>query len=170
MKYILFVIFFFGLLSVQCSKNGKGCWMGFSPMGADAFQTPLCDVTKKEAEDKFPQLWFYRYGETKNCYKVTRTNDPNYVYYWWGIPGSLKGKMEQAHAVTLTQIYCSSFCFLRWHKKTKSKITGLFSPTRLYTETLVNADSCSKLYIGRTVTLWETADSISYLELFEKYP
>jgi hypothetical protein len=172
MKHILFAIFFFSLLSVQCSKSGKGCWQAFSRQGLDIFNPPLCDMTKKEAEEKYPQYkgWFYRAGETKNCYKATKTSDPNYVEYWWGIPESMKGNMEQAYGVILTKIDCSSFCKLVWNERHKSKTTSLFVTVNAYSELLLNADSCSKLYKGRIINLWETADSIAYLELVDRYP
>jgi hypothetical protein len=173
MKNIFYVIACFALLSIQCSKNGKGCWQAFSPQGVDVFgSSPLCDITKKEAEEHYPQYkgWFYRAGETKNCYKVTKTNDPNYINYWWGIPGSMKGNMEQAYSVILTWIDCASFCRLIWNERHKSKTTGSIVGINAYSETLLNADSCSKLYKGRIINLWETADSIAYLELVDRYP
>lgn len=170
MKNKFIVIAFFALLSVQCSKEGKGCWMAFTSAGEDAFLNPLCDVTKKQAEAQYPIYWFYRYGESKNCYKVTKANDPSYINYWWGIPGSMKSNMEQARGVILTKIECTSFCTLGWNEKHKSKSTGLIVNVNAYGETLLNADSCSKLYLGRIINLWETADSIAYLQLVNRFP
>lgn len=126
MKYILLLFGFTVLFSSSCSKNGKDCWMAFSPQGQDAMINPICNATKKEVEAQFPGHWVYRYGETKYCYRATKANDPSFIHYIWGIPGSLKGNVEKEYGVLLTRVDCSSFCRLQWNEKHKSKITGFF--------------------------------------------
>jgi len=49
-------------------------------------------------------------------------------------------------------------------------ITGQFSPTGEFAETLLSRDSCNKLFVGRIITIRETADSLITRELVEKHP
>lgn len=170
MKAKLFILSAIIVLNIRCSKDGKGCWQGFTPSGADVFDPPLCDITKKQAEEKYPNVWFYRNGEAKLCWKATKPGDPAYLRYVWGIPESMKGNMENTHGYKLTKIDCSNFCNLGWAEKHKSKVTGQIVFITGYDETLLSADSCGKLAAGRIITLWQTTDSIAYLELVNRYP
>jgi hypothetical protein len=171
MKQLALMSGFLLLFFSQCKKDGgKGCWQAFSPLGADIFNPPLCDITKKEAEEKYPGYWFYRSGETKYCWKATKSGDPAYPKYVWGIPESMKTNMENAHGYALTKFDCNGFCNLGWAEKHKSKVTGQIIFYRGYNEVLLNADSCSKLFQGRVINLWETADSVAFLELVNRFP
>jgi len=171
MKKLFAIMGVMFLLSSSCKKDGgKACWQAFSSLGADVAGVQPCDVTKKEAEEKYPGYWFYPAGETKYCWRVTKASDPNFVQYWWGIPESMKGNMEGAHGVILTKFDCNGFCNLGWAEKHKSKTTGQIIFFNSYNEVLLNADSCSKLYQGRIINLWETADSVAFLELVNRHP
>jgi len=166
LKLILFLamITFFN----SCKKDGNGCWQGFIPNGVDVPGLVVCDKTKAEAEAAFPQYWFYRIGEKKYCWYVEIGITK---YYIWGVPESMaKKSMDNNGAYHYTKIDCGSFCVLEWLEKHRSKITGLYDPTRGITERLVSADSCSKLFVGKVVTWRETADSLITRELIKKYP
>lgn len=170
MKQLLAAASLIFLLSASCKKDGKGCWQCFVSLGVDQFNPPLCDVTKKEAEERYPNCWFYRAGETKYCWKATKSGDPAYPKYVWGIPESMKTNMENSHGYTLTKFECNGFCNLGWAEKHRSKATGQIIFYRGYNEVLLSADSCSKLYKGRIINIWETTDSLAYLELVNRYP
>ncbi len=170
MKKIIFIAGAFFFLSTSCSKDSKGCWMPFSPFGVDDANEPTCDISRKEAEEKFAGKWFYRYPETKYCWRADKPGNSSYPQYLFGIPESMKGNMEATYGYTLTKIDCSSFCRIKWLEKHKSKITGNFGPVLLYVETLVNADSCSRLTTGRVITIRETTDSLITREVSEKKP
>jgi len=156
------------LLFTSCRKDGKGCWQAFDPQGYDAPGLVLCDKTKAEAEVAHPQFWFYKSGEKKYCWKVEIGGRTSYVF---GIPESMaQRQMQENGAYKFTKADCNSFCIIEWHEKHKSKITNQFGPTRLITETLLSADSCSKLSVGRVVVVRETRDSLITRELMKKYP
>jgi len=158
-------------LSSGCNKDsGKGCWQAFSQSGFDVPGLTVCDVTKKEAEEKYPNYWFYRAGETKYCWKATMTGNSTYQQYLYGIPESMKGNLESTYLFTLSRIDCSSFCNLRWVEKHQSKITGLYTPNTIWSETIISSDSCSKLFVGRVIVYRETADSLITRELTDKKP
>lgn len=165
-KLLLFlgVIIFFNC----CKKDGNGCWQAFSPQGFDVTGLVLCDQTKAEAEAAYPQYWFYQSGERKYCWYVQFGNNK---FYTWDVPESMaKKQIEYNGAYQFTKVDCGSFCFCEWHEKHKSKTTGQFGPTLLVTETILLPDSCSKLSVGRIVTIRETADSLITRELVEKHP
>jgi hypothetical protein len=166
LKLILFVftIIFFS----NCKKDGKGCWQAFDPQGYDAPGLILCDKTKAEAEEAFPLYWFYKSGEKKYCWRVQiGVHD----YYTWEVPESMANRYKEENgAYQFTKVDCNSFCFCVWHEKRKSKVTGQFSPTGEFAETLLSRDSCNKLFVGRIITIRETADSLITRELAEKHP
>ena len=166
LKLILFVvvIIFFS----SCKKDGKDCWQAFSPQGFTVAGLELCDKTKAEAEEAFPQYWFYRSKEKRYCWHVLLgVND----FYIWDVPESMTERLKDYNgAYQFTKVDCGSFCFCEWHEKHKSKITGQFGPTLGFGETLLSRDSCSKLFKGRIITIRETADSLITRELVEKYP
>ena len=128
----------------------------------------MCDKTKAEAEAAWPIYWFYRSGEKKYCWHVLiGIND----YYLWDVPESMVKKyMEVNGAYQFTKVDCKSFCYCQWQEKHKSKITGLFTPTLVITENFLSADTCSKLFVGKVVTIRETSDSLITRELVEKHP
>jgi len=166
LKLILFVTTI--ILFSNCRKDSKDCWQAFDPQGYDAPGLVLCDKTKAEAEEAFPQYWFYKSGEKKYCWHVQiGIND----YYTWDVPESMVKKYSEYNgAYHFTKVDCDAFCFCEWHEKRKSKITGLYSPTRFISETILSTDSCSKLFVGRVITISETADSLITRELVEKHP
>ena len=164
------MILLIGLITFfnECRKDDKGCWQAFVPGGQDAPGLVLCDKTKTEAEAAYPQYWFYRQGETKYCWRVQFGTQ---IYYAYGVPESMANMhMSVNAAYQYTRIDCSSFCHCEWLEKHKSKITGNFGTTTIITETLLSADSCSKLFIGRVIVIRETTDSIITRELRDKQP
>jgi len=165
-KWILFLLTIFLLCS--CKKDGKGCWQAFNPQGYDERGLVLCDKTKAEAEAAYPQLWFYRIGERKYCWRVQIGTN---TFYADGIPKSMAEKTVASNgAYHFTKIECGSFCHCLWYEKHKSKITGEYAPTRGIYETILSADSCSKLFVGRVIIISETADSLFTRELSSKTP
>ena len=166
LKLALFVAVI--ILFSNCQKDGKGCWQAFDPQGYDAPGLVLCDKTKAEAEEAYPQYWFYRSGEKKYCWRV-QIGINN--YYTWDVPEPMVDKYKEYNgAYNFTKVDCGSFCFCEWYEKRKSKITGQFGPTLPITETILLPDSCSKLSVGRIITIRETADSLITRELVEKHP
>jgi len=165
LKYILIlgVVFF-----SNCTKDGKGCWQAFDPQGYDVPGLELCDKTKAEAEATYSRYWFYRSNEKKYCWLIQIGSNTSRT---WGVPESIANRyMQENGAYHFTKIDCNSFCHCEWYEKHKSKITGLFSPTFFISETLLSADSCSKLSVGRVVVVRETSDSIITRELTKKFP
>ncbi len=170
-KNPLIILSVFASIFISCNKeNQKSCWQAFSPSGFDVTGLTICDVTKAEAEQRYRSYWFYKAGETKFCWKVTKTGDPSYVQYMWGVPQSMKSNLENTYSFMLSKIDCSSFCNLRWIEKHQSKITGLYSANTLWAETLLSSDSCSRLTIGRVIVYRETSDSLITRELTDKKP
>jgi hypothetical protein len=170
MRNILFIfpVALIVLFSFSCSKNNdKGCWQAFHPGGADVEGLVLCDQTRSQAEAQYPQYWFYSADEAKYCWVyITSTGQEILLRH---IPTSMVERMGINSATTST-IDCNSFCV--WNRiieKHKSKVTGLFGPTKLYSETF-GADSCSTLFVGRVVVHRETADSLITREFMEKLP
>ena len=163
---LIFVIAFSFL--VGCKKDGKGCWQAFSPQGYTVPGLELCDKTKAEAEEAFPQYWFYRSGEKRYCWHGhLGTND----FYLWDVPESMtKRLIEYNGGYQFAKVDCESFCYCEWYEKRKSKITGQFGPTGAFGEIILSKDSCSKLFVGRVITIRETADSLITRELVEKHP
>ncbi len=156
------------LLFTSCRKDSKGCWQAFDPQGADAQGLILCDKTKAEAEAAYPLFWFYKSGEKKYCWKVQFSSNTSYR---WGVPESMAERyMHENGAYRFTKTDCSSFCSIEWLEKHKSKTANQFGPTRFITETLLSADSCGKLSIGKVVVMRETADSLITRELVKKFP
>jgi hypothetical protein len=48
---------------IGCSKeNVKSCWQAFSQSGFDVIGLTICEVTKAEAEQRYPNYWFYKAG------------------------------------------------------------------------------------------------------------
>ncbi len=152
----------------SCRRDGKACWQAFDPQGYDAPGLVLCDKTKAEAEAQYPRFWFYKAGEKKYCWKVQLGGRTSYT---WGVPESMaERQMQENGAYQFTKVDCNSFCAVEWHEKHKSKITGQFGPVRLVTETLLAADSCSRLSAGKVVVVRESSDSLITRELMKKYP
>jgi hypothetical protein len=160
----LFILIF--LLSCKKESKKRYCWQGFQPSGGDIPGLLLCDKTEAEIQEMYPQYWFYKEGEKKYCWHVQ--TQQRGTFYMRHIPESIVDKMKPLGGYNYTKVDCSSFCVWTWHEKHQSKITGLYNPTREKTETYA-ADSCSKLFLGRKITIRETADSIIYREFIEQY-
>jgi hypothetical protein len=161
---LLFVV----LLLAGCRRDGKGCWQAFDPQGYDAPGLVLCDKTKAEAEAAYPLFWFYRAGEKKYCWQVQIAGQTSYA---WDIPESMANKyVERNGAYQFTKFDCKNFCTLEWHEKHKSKVTNQFGPTLVFGETILSADSCSRLSVGKVVVIRETADSVITRTLVKKFP
>lgn len=155
-------------LFAQCKKDGKACWQAFDRQGYDAPGLVLCDKTKAEAEAAYPQYWFYKTDERKFCWQVQIGGSTGYT---WGVPESMvERQMQENAAYRFTKVDCNSFCTLEWHEKHKGKITNQYGSTRLITETIVSADSCRRLAVGKVVVMRETADSVITRELMKKFP
>lgn len=163
-KNLLFVLVIF---ATGCRKDDKACWQAFDKAGGDAPGLVICNKTKAEAEAMHPEYWFYKTGETKYCWQI---QTPNGTTYGWDIPQSMAEKMHEFWGFTFTKKDCSSFCFLEWHEKHKSKITGFYSPTYIKQEYLFSRDTCSKISVGKIVVVKETADSLVTKELVRKEP
>lgn len=168
MKNILIVFGSFILLSSGCRKDGKGCWQGWNVTGqVDAAGYLFCDKTKAEVEAEYPGIWFYRQGEAKYCYRTTSGSN---TYYWANIPESIKDKYAANGQGPFTKIDCSSFCRCTWLEKHKNKLNNQYGPVMQYLETFTTADTCSKLFVGRVITVRETTDSLITRELTNKKP
>ena len=152
---------------ISCKKDDKACWQAFDKGGADATGLILCDKTRAEAEAAYPSYWFYKVGETKYCWKLQNSNG---VSYGWDIPQSMADSMHKFWGFTFTRMDCSSFCFLEWNEKHKSKITGMYGPTYTKQEYLFSSDTCSKLSVGKIVVIKDTMDSLVTKELVRKEP
>jgi hypothetical protein len=166
---VFFAIALIVLSSFSCSKNkDKGCWQAFYPGGADVEGLILCDQTRSQAEAQYPQYWFYDANEAKFCWDHVSSAGQHFLLRH--VPTSMVEKMDDMNGASSIAIDCNSFCV--WNRileKHKSKVTGLFGPTRLYNETF-SADSCSTLFVGRVVVHRETADSLITREFMEKLP
>jgi hypothetical protein len=115
-----------------------------------------------------PNYWFYREGEKEYCWKVETGTS---VYYTYEMPESIAKEYTALYSsYRFTKVDCNSFCRCEWHEKHKSKVTGLFGEVKLITETLLSADTCSKLSVGKIVVVRETSDSLITRELRKKVP
>jgi len=155
----------------NCTKDGgKGCWVAVEAgtLAPVVFNPPLCDIKKKEAEDRYPNYWFYRAGTATNCYKVLFGSN---TYYVTNMAEEVVQKItETTPAYQYIKMDCGSFCNITWLEKRKSKITGQYAPIHELFETLINPDSCSRLSVGRVIILSETSDSLITKEVKEKKP
>jgi hypothetical protein len=168
MKQHLILLVLFSFFLIQCKKDDKDCWQAFDPMGFDVPGLVVCDKTISEAEAAYPQYWFYKSGEAKYCWKIQFGTN---TYYTWDIPESMANRhMQENGAFQYSKINCNNFCSLEWHEKHKNKITNELGPVRLVVETIVSADSCSKLSVGKIVIIRETTDSVITRELIKKNP
>ena len=152
----------------SCKKDRvdtKACWQAFDPLGADVKNLVLCDKTKTEAEAAYPQYWFYNSSETKFCWRVQPPNSS--IFYTSNIPQSMADKMWAAYGYTYTKVDCNSFCTWKILEKSKSKVTGFYQPVKQFVETYTT-DTCTKLFVGRVVTVRETTDSLITREFTQK--
>jgi hypothetical protein len=154
---------------LACSNKDvvdKGCWQGFDPAGVDIPGLLICDVTKAEAEARFPSSWFYRSDEPKFCWQVISPQQSSYMRH---VPLSMVDMMRPRGGWTFNKVDCNSFCHWEWHEKVRNKQTGQYGQTRARWEYYVS-DSCSKLFVGRVIVINETVDSIYTMEFIRKEP
>jgi hypothetical protein len=163
---ILFTTALLFIFCMACKKDNKACWQAFDWAGIDVRGLVICDKTQEEAQAAYPQFWFYNSNEAKYCWRLQPANAG--VSYTGNIPQSMADKMWAAFGYTYTKIDCNSFCKWKIFEKSKSKITGFFQPVSLYYETYTT-DTCSKLFVGRVVTVRETTDSLITREFIEKF-
>jgi hypothetical protein len=164
MKPLLLLVLFV-LIFMSCGKEDKSCWQAFDPGGFIVPGLVICDKTYEEAQEAYPQYWFYQKDEPLYCWKV---NSPSGgVSYTKNVPISMTLIMMTTGSYTFTKQDCNSFCTYEIHEKIKSKQTGLYGLTKLRTEVFLQ-DSCSKLFEGKVVVYNETADSITTREFFKK--
>jgi hypothetical protein len=167
-RYIYLIILF--SITWSCKKSGNSCWEAVEAgtLAPVVFNPPLCDISKKTAEQRYPNYWFYRAGTATNCYKVVSSTNTTYMT---NMAEEVMQKMVQAYPFyQVTKVDCGSFCNVVWLEKHKGKITGQYGPLREIHETLFNPDSCSRLTVGRVIIITETPDSLITREVKEKKP
>ncbi len=162
---ILFTTALLFIFLISCKKDKNTCWQAFDPFGIDVTGLVLCDKTQSEAEAAYPRYMFYNTTEPKYCWKQQQANGS--VYYSNSLPQSIADKLWKPFGYTYSKIDCNSFCRWKIFEKRKSKVTGLFQPVNVYVETYAT-DTCTKLFVGRVVTIRETADSLITREFTEK--
>jgi hypothetical protein len=155
--YMIILLIVLSIIASCKKSNDKSCWQGFDPAGYDMPGLVLCDKTLAESEAAYPQYWFHDVNETKFCWRVQTTQGQ--TFYMRDIPQSMVDKMRPYGGYTYVKVDCGSFCRWRYNDKVQSKTTNLFGAARTSVEVYM-ADSCSRLYAGRIITLRETADSI----------
>jgi hypothetical protein len=157
-------------LVISCKKeNQKSCWQAYDPAGANVPSLQLCDKTKAEAEAAQPGYWFYNAADELYCWRIQGSSAGSADIYKKNMPQAIAEKYKSTYGGTYTKVSCSSFCNWQIYEKRKSKLTGTFSPVRVLSETLLSADSCSKLFEGRVVVYSETADSIITREFIKTF-
>jgi hypothetical protein len=120
-------------------------------------------------EEKYPHWWIYNADVPSYCWRIQYQGNTFYEVNVAEAVTERRGQLFPGY--TGTKLDCGSFCNITWHQKTRSKVTGLYGCcTRETKETIVNPDSCSKLYKGRVITVGETTDFITTREVFEKKP
>lgn len=165
MKFATCFLFIIVILSAGCRKDSKVCLQAFDPAGFDALGLVICDKTIAEAEAAYPQFWFYDVKEPKYCWRI---QSPTYTSYARDITQSMAERTTKQFGLQFSRVDCNTFCKLTWEEKHKSKITNQSGPVRIIPVTLVSADSCSKLNVGRVEVVRETADSLITRELVKK--
>ncbi|HMT76022.1 MAG TPA: hypothetical protein PKA77_18250 [Chitinophagaceae bacterium] len=143
------------LSSSGCGKNKKGCWEAWDVLFNNMQDSRFCDKKLSEVQAEYPSFMFCPLGETRLCWKKNGTES-----YFPLVPKTIMDEYARRSGDTFTQVDCASFCILSWAEKRKSKATGLYAPTQGFSEVLKNGDSCSRLFVGRVVTVSETADTI----------
>ncbi|MFN8290803.1 MAG: hypothetical protein U0U70_11135 [Chitinophagaceae bacterium] len=76
--------------------------------GKVAFPPPLCDISKKEAEEKYTNYWFHLVGTDTNCYWIQFSGS---IYYFTNMAEEFVQEHSQLYkAYQYTKIDCVSFC------------------------------------------------------------
>lgn len=166
-KLLLAAILLSGLFSCEKESNQKACWQGFHPSGYVVQGMAACDKTLDEMKATYPGHWFYRADEPTYCWQVQTQQGSR--YYMRSIPASMVDSLRPYGGYSYSKVDCNSFCTWQYLDKTRSKITGLYSPTKLGVEVYA-ADSCSKLFLGRIITIRETTDTIVTREFSKLNP
>ena len=162
-----FIILVAIILQIACKKESekKYCWKAYDLNGNIVADSVLCGKTKAEVEAEYPQFKLIRHDEETFCWQV-RNQQGGYTYTRH-FSASLMEWFYPGGASRYTKVDCNSFCIWKSLQFTQSKTTGLYNPTRVFVEAY-QADSCSKLFVGRKITIQETADSIIYREFTEQ--
>ena len=165
--WILSVLMLVTLLNSCKKSDGKNCWYLVDALGY-VIPTPICDKTESDMNAQYGATYgFFPASDPTYCWKLTRSTYPD--AYVRNVPQYVIDKYYPGY--TATTVNCNSFCIWKVLFKNQSKITGLFTPTTVKIETYLNQpiDTCSKLFVGRIVTVSETTDSIHTAEYMEEY-
>ena len=167
LKVLLAAILMINLFSCNKENNEKTCWQGFDPSGYTVQGLTVCDKTLDEMKAAYPGYWFYRADEPTYCWQVQPPQGSR--FYMRNVPTSMVDSIRSYRGGNFTKVDCNSFCVWQYLDKTRSKITGLYSPTRMSVEVYA-ADSCSKLFLGRVIVIRETTDTIVTREFIKLNP
>ena len=171
---LLIAVLFFTVLAVSCKKinpslgiitDPKGCWQLFDQSGNDL--ALVCNKTEAEmTADYGGRSYFYRTDAPLFCWKLQRAGqNPTYIT---NKPEAWINALFANY--TRENISCSSFCNWQIFYRSKSKITGNYTPTIAKNQTIFNTnDTCGKLFVGRTVTVSETTDSLHTAEFVRRF-
>jgi hypothetical protein len=155
------------LLSCTKESEKEYCWQGFDPNGYTVQGLEVCGKTAAEVQAEYPQYWFYKADEPTYCWKVeVPARGPSYMRR---VPVSMMDKMMARLGYSYAKVSCTSFCTWQYLDRARSKSDGGYAPIRTSRETYA-ADSCSKLYQGRIITLRETADTLYTREFWKQDP
>ena len=165
----LFIGMLAAVIIFACTKesNKKYCWQGFDRSGIDVTGLLVCGKTAAEVEALYPQYWFYKSTDPKYCWKAQTAQGQ--TIYFRNVPVSMTEKMKPYGGLTFTKMDCNSFCIWAWQEKGISKLTGFYAPTRPGVDILFG-DTCTKLFVGRSIVIRETQDSVITREFIEKVP
>jgi hypothetical protein len=162
---VLFAITLPLLFFISCKKDKNACWQAYDVFGIEVTGLVICDKTQSEAEAAYPRYLFCNAAEAKYCWRVQQANGG--IFYTGSMPQSIADKMWLRYGYTYTKFDCNNICQWKIFEKSKSKITGSFQPVTQYIETYTT-DTCTKLFVGRIITIRETADSLITREYAEK--
>ncbi|MBK8494505.1 MAG: hypothetical protein IPL50_05365 [Chitinophagaceae bacterium] len=167
MKYILWIlqVIICCMLAISCKKetDKKTCWTLVDPLGN--FMNEVCGKSENEMNAEYGgRYFFFRSSDTRYCWKLRRQPDPE--KYVRKLPQFIINQFFPTYTAEIVD--CNSFCKWRVLYKRRSKITGNYGPVIQRTETIMNiSDTCGRLFVGRIVTVSETADSIHTAEFAE---
>ena len=171
MKYKMWIVpvILLGILAGSCKKSDeKTCWILVDQLGV--FMNEVCGKSENDMNAQYGgQYLFFRSSDPRYCWKLTRPSTPD--TYVRNVPQYIIGKFFAAYTAEI--VNCSSFCKWKVLYKDRSKITGDYAPVTQKTEAILNInDTCGKLFVGRVVTVSETADSIhtaAFAEYIDQY-
>ena len=153
-----FIIFLFSVYS--CKKENAGCYQ--LAYNGSVVSDPICDKSKSEIEAQAGAGYFvFKASEKRYCWKIVSANG-SFTNYHKDLPESVLNHFYNTNGNVISKVDCSSFCAWEVQTKSRSKITGNYLPTTVKVEFYEGAvaDTCSKLFEGRVVTVRETTDSL----------